>query len=384
MGGALPTLDESTVVTDFVVVGGGVYGCAVSWHLARAGASVALLEASVVGSGASGGLGERGVRGNGRDPRELPLIRRAHEIWPELADQLGGPTGFRRTGHLLMAEREEDFRRLDVQCRLQIARGLPSRVLSGSEVRDVEPETHQRVTRALLCEPDGVADHTTATRTWAQAGVREGVVLRENARVEKLWQEGGTVKGVRTAQGETFSAQRGVLLLGNVSVPELVEEAFGTVLPLWPVVPQVVVTEPSHEPVVRHLIGHAHRRLAVKGLPDGRVMLSGGWRGQWDPERGQGEVIGSAVEGNLTEAATVFPKFGELAVETAVSDRPETMCIDGVPIIDKCDSSVPVWFGAGWTGHGWAIAPAVSEAMADWVLSGTRPAVLAPFCAGRI
>ena len=72
-------------MTEFVIVGGGIYGCAVAWELAKRGADVLLLEAQSIASGASGGLGERGVRANGRDLRELPLMRLAYDIWPSAA-----------------------------------------------------------------------------------------------------------------------------------------------------------------------------------------------------------------------------------------------------------------------------------------------------------
>ena len=70
---------------DYVVVGGGVYGCGVAWELARTGKEVVLLEAATIASGASGGLGRREIRANARDSRELPLMRRAHERWPSFA-----------------------------------------------------------------------------------------------------------------------------------------------------------------------------------------------------------------------------------------------------------------------------------------------------------
>ncbi|MGI9628630.1 MAG: NAD(P)/FAD-dependent oxidoreductase [Longimicrobiales bacterium] len=370
-------------MTDYIIVGGGVYGCATAWHLARQGASVVLFEASAAASGASGGLGERGVRANGRDVRELPLIRRSHEIWPDLADELSGPTGFRRIGHLLLAENEEDFGRLEAQCALQTEHGLPSEVLHGAHVAELEPGVHDQVQRALLCPDDGVADHTTTTRSWARAAANEGVDIRDASPVESVWLEDDSVKGVNTRAGGSQSARRGVILLANTSVGPLMRRAWGVQLPIWPVVPQAILTEPSSDEFVTHLVGHVSRRLSVKSLPDGRVMLSGGWRGKWDPLSGEGEVIQSALAGNWEEATTVFPAIAGLAIQQAVSDRPESMCIDGVPIIDRLDTDVPVWFGTGWTGHGWAIAPAVAESLADWILTGVRPGVLVPFGLSR-
>ena len=74
---------------DFVIIGGGVYGCATAWELAKRGAEVMLLEADEIAAGASGGPGKRGVRANGRDLRELPLMRAAYRRWPTLHEELG-------------------------------------------------------------------------------------------------------------------------------------------------------------------------------------------------------------------------------------------------------------------------------------------------------
>src|SRR5581483_4950274 len=89
---------------EYVIVGGGVYGAGVARELARQGADVLLLEADTIASGASGGLGKRGVRACGRDVRELPLMRIAYELWPTLADEIGASTGYDRTGHLVLME----------------------------------------------------------------------------------------------------------------------------------------------------------------------------------------------------------------------------------------------------------------------------------------
>ena len=83
-------------MADFVIIGGGVYGAGVAHWLAEQGAEVRLLEAKQIGNGASAGPGRRGTRANGRDLRELPLVRIAHEMWPTLHERLGVPQFFER------------------------------------------------------------------------------------------------------------------------------------------------------------------------------------------------------------------------------------------------------------------------------------------------
>ena len=106
-------------MADFVIIGGGVYGAGVAYWLAENGADVLLLEAKKIGNGASAGPGRRGTRANGRDLRELPLIRIAHEMWPNLHERLGVPQFFERSGHLLLIEREQDVALCEARALLQ-------------------------------------------------------------------------------------------------------------------------------------------------------------------------------------------------------------------------------------------------------------------------
>jgi glycine/D-amino acid oxidase-like deaminating enzyme len=134
---------------------------------------------------------------------------------------------------------------------------------------------------------------------------------------------------------------------------------------------------------VRHLIGHAHRRLAVKSTPEGRVMISGGWRGRWNPSTGRGDAQEDQVRGNVAEAAAVYPGLEGARIIEAAADRPESQSVDGIPIIDRVPGIANALFATGWTGHGWAIAPAVCQLLATWAYSDDAPALLRPFAYSR-
>ena len=95
--------------TEVALIGGGIYGCYVAWTLARRGVASLLVEAGEIAGGASGGVGRRGVRANGRDPRELPLMRAAYEIWPDLHRCIEAATGYERIGGLELIEDEVDL-----------------------------------------------------------------------------------------------------------------------------------------------------------------------------------------------------------------------------------------------------------------------------------
>jgi sarcosine oxidase subunit beta len=369
---------------DYVIVGAGVYGTAVSWELARRGAAVLVLEAEAVACGASGGPGKRGVRACGRDVRELPLMRLAYDLWPRLADAIGAPTGYERTGGLHLIERGPDGSDTGLASAaasrwLQEQHGIPTELLDREAVRAVEPAISDDVVAALACPLDGVADHTATTQGLARAAQQAGAEIREHMPVTGLVREGDRVTAVLTAQGERIAVRRGVLLLANTQVPALVQDQLGITLPVWPILPQVVVTEPVDRLSLRHLIGHDSRTLAMKPLAGQHVMISGGWRGRWNAETGRGETLPDQVQGNVAEAVAVFPALAGVRVEAADASRLEARCVDDIPIIDSLPGARNLLVGTGWSGHGFAISLAVAQLLAEWAYDGEQPALLRPF-----
>ena len=373
-------------MADHVIVGGGIYGCAVAWELSRRGEEVLLLEAETIASGASGGLGERGVRANGRDLRELPLMRLAYDIWLNLDSRIGGVTGYRRLGHLLLIEREQDLAAAPAQVWLQNRQGIESHLLDARQLRQLEPHVSERVIGAIHCPKDGVADHTATTRAMAKAAESNGATIIEGARVTGMQRDGERVTSVQaTIRGESAEIPVGkqLILLSNAHVADFAREQLGVTLPVWRMFPQVMALSADIPSPMTHLIGHAHRTLSIKPLPDGRVMVSGGWRGRLNPRTGRGEPIAEQVEGNRLEAGAVYPALSRLAVDEVSTDRAEMISVDGIPIIDFMPGARNMLVGLGWSGHGWAIAPAVAELMAEWALSGEKPDLLEPFAYGR-
>ena len=362
-----------------LVIGGGVFGTGVALEIAKSGRGVRLLEKQKIASGASGGPGRRGVRANGRDVRELPLMKIAYDIWPELNNDLDANPFFERTGNLLLIEQEQDLKSAPARVWLQQQQGIPTEFLSYDELREMEPELDQRVKAAIFCEMDGVCDHAAVTKAFENKSREFGAQIDENSVAVSLEIKNGRVKEVITNMEEHIQVTGTLFVLSNSTVSDLIENHCGFHLPVWNECLQVLITEPIDNFFLKRLVGHAHRTISLKAENENRVMITGGWHGLWDESLCKGEIIQSSVDGNMAEAICLYPALENAIVSLVDCNHLETMSIDDVPIIDRIPGTSNAFFATGWSGHGWAIAPPIIHMLVEWEYTGKKPVLLQPF-----
>lgn len=373
---------------EFLIVGGGAHGCAVAYHLARTGASVRVVEKGKVADGSSGGRGKRGVRGNRRDYRELPLLREAYDLWPDLAEELGAETGYVRTGGVYLIDRETvgtsgGMVAAAAHAQAQSALGVPTELWGQDEVREALPRVAESMRAGLYAPLDGVASQKLTTNAYAVAATRLGAELTEDTAVEQVVADSsGTITEVITSTGESIRATRGVLFANNTGARNLIADGLGIPLPLWNVYPQAVFLRASEDFEIPLLTGHESRPLSVKIIEDDVIMLSGGWRGRLNTDTGLGEIEDHALTGNITELSTVFPHLGDLTVLEASAQRAEAVTPDQIPLIGKLTDNA--YLAAGWSAHGWALVPATSKHIARMLLTGRTPDPLNPLSPSRL
>ncbi|MDH3740504.1 MAG: FAD-binding oxidoreductase [Hyphomicrobiales bacterium] len=368
-------------MTENLIIGGGVYGAAVALELTERGAGAHLIEASHIGAGASAGPGKRGVRASGRDPREIPLIRQSREIWPSLHERLKVAPLFEHSGHIMLIERPEDMAEAEARAALQSAMGIPTEMVYGDAVRDYEPQVCDQVCAAMICPGDGVADHTATTHAYIAAAQAAGAVVDEGVTAARLVCEGSRATAIESADRRRYPVAGNLFILANAGVSALVADHID--LPVWNNAFQVLLSAPLDDVPIRHLVGHAHRTLSLKSEPGNRIMISGGYQGRWDYERQIGQTVASEVAANVADAVAAFPGLAGIEIEVADAGHLEAVSIDHVPIIDRLPGLDNVYFATGWTGHGWAIAPAIAALLATWALDGDAPSELAPFAMNR-
>lgn len=108
-------------------------------------------------------------------------------------------------------------------------------------------------------------------------------------------------------------------------------------------------------------------------------MISGGLPGAWDRASERGTALEASIEANFSDAVAVCPALAGVKVELADADHLESSAIDNIPVIDVVPGVENALYAAGWCGHGWAIAPSVTQMLAEWGRTGLMPPLLAPF-----
>ena len=114
-----------------------------------------------------------------------------------------------------------------------------------------------------------------------------------------------------------------------------------------------------------------------------RLMISGGYRGRYDRETHIGTALQGSIEANIADAVATYPMLAGIGIEIADAGHLESVCIDQVPVIDRLPNCGNLWFATGWNGHGWAIAPVVSQLLARFAVEGSPPDLLRPFALDR-
>ena len=195
-GGPLP--DRAQVV----IVGGGVIGSSIAYHLAGLGITdVVVLERHRIASGTSWHAAGLVARVRGSHPM-TKLADYGVDVYRGLADETGVDVHFRPTGSLTLAENEGRMTELRYAAAIARHHGIEARLLEPTEVPEVWPlAVADGLVGGLLQPGDGTVNPGYAALAFAKGAHDRGVTIREGALVEELLLEGTRVTGVRTSRG---------------------------------------------------------------------------------------------------------------------------------------------------------------------------------------
>ena len=363
---------------DVVVLGAGVAGTSIAYHLARLGARVVVVErgrAAGVAPGASW-ASAGGLRTQGRHPAEQPLARLAAARWPGLETELGAPLEAAFGGHLHVAETAAECDVLRARVAADEAGGVDVAWVEGAALRALAPGLAPTVVAGVYSARDGQAHPGRAAAAFLAAAERAGATSCM-ATLAELAVAGGRVVGVRLSDGRMVAAERVVLATGAWGVSTL--RRLGLDLPLrWRGL-TMLLSEVA-PPLLRPTVTAAGRNLSLKQGASGQVMVGGRWLVA--AEEAVGAVPRPAAIGpQWRGAAAVLPAMGRLALAQSWAGA-EAQTIDDLPLLGPVGPD-GLYAALGFSGHGFQIAPAVGALVAA-ALTGAPQPLLAPFHPARL
>jgi sarcosine oxidase, subunit beta len=332
---------------EFNVIGAGVIGSSIAYHLARAGAQVTLYDPSSGEPPSASWASAGGVRRQDRDPREWPLALEAWPRWPVLAEELGAEIEFVPGGHLHVSERAEALEGLGERASRESSAGLEVRMVDAREAGSLAPILAPTVVGGVFSAGDGQANPRLVTKAFREAAVRHGA------------------RFIPAAGGASPAAMT-VLALGSWT-SQFVD------LPVQPAALQMLLSDPA-PPVLAPTIGSEERALSFKQLPSGAFFIGGGWPAEFDEQNHRCKVLQESVEGSWRTACELIPALRESKLSQSFCGL-EGMSFDGVPLIGRLSDDLYV--AAGFSGHGFQLAPAVGRAVADDLLGRPVPELAA-------
>ena len=374
---------------DFIVIGGGVIGTSVAFHLAKLGAkSVLLVDRETIGSGTT--AQSSGILRTHYSVREnVELAKRSWDVFNNFAEYVEddeASCGLVKCGYLISAAEGEKLEPLRASLKQQETQGVRLEYLSQSQAQDLLPIADLTDAALIGYEPDaGFADAYMVAASFAKSARRLGVTVSEGTTVHRLLMDGSKVVGVSTSSGD-FAADM-VVSTQNIWTPEM-GKWIDVDMPVVPERHAVLALECESAPYTFKM--PVFKDLSSPGMLycrsyGGRQMLvSEGHVGEKlanaNPE--QGDVPLDYVVEIGAQVAQRFPGYdlaGLASSWTGVYD----VTPDWNPVLGRVGALQGLVVGFGFSGHGFKLSPTVGRVLAQEALSLPTDVPLAPYSIDR-
>jgi len=376
---------------DVVVIGAGVVGCSVAWHLATLGAGrVLVLDRGQIGNGTSA-MSSGILRTHYSVPQNVELAQRSWRFFDRFAEHLDDPeasAGLVKCGYLIVAPEGEKVAPLRESLAAQAARGIAVELLDARAAREKLPIARFDDAALVGHEPEaGFADATLTATSFARAARRRGVVFREGVAATGLAIEGGRVRGVLTDDDAGGCIHTGMVVSAqNIWARELAAWT-GIEVPLVAERHRVLALA-GPAPYTRAM--PVFKDLGSAGMLYGRsyggtqMLVSEGTAGEVlaTPDTTQGEVSMDLVAHIGEQVAARFPGWEEAALAsswTGVYD----VTPDWNPVLGPVPGLEGLVVAFGFSGHGFKLSPAIGRVLAQAALGLSTDVSLAPYALER-
>ena len=351
---------------EVVVIGGGIMGASTAYHLARRGCTdVVVLEAGEMFGLGSTGLNAGGIRYQFATKVNVELSKLSIGMMETFADDMGQEVGLRRCGYLFMLDREADLAQFRANVALQNSLGVPSRVVSASEIAELAPEVDiAGIIGGTWCPLDGLVDPNGLLQGYVSNARRLGATLSTSTPAVGIDVTGGRVQRVVTKMGAIDTST--VVIAGGPWSGQIGAMA-GIDLPIQPIRRQIAVTGPipglrPNFPFVidfsRSLYFHREGNGILTGMSNRDEPA--GFDTRVDQEWRLHHVENAIERLPLLADAEIVAEWAGL-YEVTPDDQPILGRIPQVSGLLAC---------AGFSGHGLMHGPAAGLLMAEEILDG--------------
>lgn len=359
---------------EVVIIGGGIIGTSIAFHLAEAGVrDIVLIERDRLGSGSSGKpLG--GVRATFSDPGNIQLGHRSLEIYEGFAERFHVDIGLCQVGYLFLCRTDAELETVRESTVIQRQHGGSSRMVTPAQIRDLNPLVDPiALTGGSFSPRDGFAEPARVVAAYAAAARQWGVTICEETEVLDISGE----RVVETSRG-ALSAQTVIVAAGAWSTR--IGRMLGVELPVEPVRRQIGFTAPTARPfptvpftldLGSTLYFHNAADQLLLGISDA---------GQ---APGFGREFSREWLAAFDEAAReVAPGLAGVRLTGGWAGLYENTP-DHNAMIGRADDAAGVFYATGFSGHGFLQGPAVGEMVRDLYLEREPAIDPTPFNARR-
>jgi 4-methylaminobutanoate oxidase (formaldehyde-forming) len=361
-----------------VIVGGGIVGNSVAYHLTKLGwRDVVLLEQGTLSCGTT--WHAAGLVGQLRSSINLTrLIRYSVELYTGLEAETGQSTGWRRCGSISVARTAERMVQLKRNASMANAYGVEAHVIGLEDAAARYPLMRtEDLVGAVWIPGDGKANPADVTQALARGARAGGARLLEGVKVTGVKVVNGAVAGVETSVGPI--ATEILVNCAGMWAREL-GRMTGVAIPLHACEHMYIVTQPiagvsADLPVLRDPDGHIYVKEEVQGL------LMGGfdpWAKPWGTDGIPDGFSFSTLKEDwekfevlMTNAVKRLPALESAEVRTFLNG-PESFTPDNYFIMGEAPEVRRYYVGAGFSSGGIAAAGGAGRALAEWIV-GDRP-----------
>lgn len=353
---------------EVVIVGGGIVGLSVAYHLAKRGLKdvVVLEKEDMVGTGSTGRCAG-GFRHQFSTEVNIRLSLHSVAMLESFREDMDQQIDFHQDGYLFLLKDQADVDVFRRNAEFQRQFGIPVEFLKPDEVARVLPKTEIRlddILAATYCGKDGVSDPAGVTEGYRKNALRLGVSVETEQEVTSVAVEGGRVSGVRTKSGNIST--RCVVNAAGPFAAEVGRMA-GVDVPVVPLRRFIWTTKPFEQVPSRWTLVIDFSTGFYFHRESGGVLFGMG-------NREEGPTHDLSVDWNFFEkvmdiAVDRFPPIAETAIKNGWAGSYETSP-DAHPILGRVPGVDGFLLANGFSGHGFQHAPAVGQLIAEEIVDG--------------